>query len=158
MLASMHESEMLIEKLYHSLGARDGEGMAACYAPDATFSDPVFPALQGDAVGAMWRMLCKRATDIRVESSGIQADEREGRAHWEAWYTFTQTGRKVHNVIDARYTFREGKIATHVDQFDLWRWSRQALGPVGILLGWNPLVQNKVRHQAQKNLARFVER
>ncbi|MEZ4223367.1 MAG: nuclear transport factor 2 family protein [Polyangiaceae bacterium] len=152
----MHPSEALIEKLYHSLGARDGDGMAQCYAPDATFSDPVFPALRGPEVGAMWRMLCERATDIRVEASAIGADDQAGSAHWEAWYTFSQTGRKVHNVIDARYTFRDGVIVTHVDQFDLWRWSRQALGPVGTLLGWSPLVRNKVRGQAQKNLARFL--
>lgn len=154
----MHPSEALIEKLYRSLGARDGDGMAQCYAPDATFSDPVFPALRGPEVGAMWRMLCERATDIRVEAFAIVADDQAGSAHWEAWYTFSQTGRKVHNVIDARYTFRDGAIVTHVDQFDLWRWSRQALGPVGTLLGWSPLVRNEVRGQAQKNLARFLEK
>lgn len=25
--------------------------------------------------------------------------------------------------------------AEHRDRFDLWRWSRQALGPVGVVLG-----------------------
>jgi uncharacterized protein len=154
--ALMHANEALIETLYRSLGARDGDAMAACYTPDATFSDPVFPELAGERVGAMWRMLCKRAADIRVEASAIHADEREGRAHWEAWYTFTQTGRKVHNVIDARFTFHDGKIATHVDRFDLWRWSRQALGPVGVVLGWSPIVRNKVRDQAARNLSAFV--
>jgi ketosteroid isomerase-like protein len=152
----MHPNESLIETLYRSLGARDGDAMAGCYAPDASFRDPVFPELSGERVGAMWRMLCKRATDIRVEASEIHADEREGRAHWEAWYTFSQTGRKVHNVIDASFAFRDGRIASHVDRFDLWRWSRHALGPVGVLLGWSPLVRNRIRAQAAENLAAFL--
>jgi hypothetical protein len=152
----MHPNHALIEGLYRGLGARDGEAMAACYAPDATFSDPVFQDLRGPRVGAMWRMLCQRSSGIRVETSGVEANDQEGRAHWEAWYTFGATGRPVHNVIDARYTFRDGAIATHVDQFDLWRWSRQALGPVGLLLGWSPVVRNKVRRMAARNLDAFV--
>ena len=30
----------LIERLYGAFGRRDGETMAACYAPEATFRDP----------------------------------------------------------------------------------------------------------------------
>ena len=41
------------------------------------------------------------------------------------------------------------------DSFDLWRWSRQALGTKGLLLGWTPLVRNAVRAQALKGLRAF---
>ena len=40
----------------------------------------------------MWRMLCGRATDLRVEHSEVEAEGDEGSAHWEAYYTFS-TGR-----------------------------------------------------------------
>ncbi len=130
--------------------------MVACYAPDVLFSDPVFPALAGDQARGMWRMLTSRATDLRIEFSNVSADGATGSAHWEAWYTFTASGRKVHNVIDASFTFQDGLIATHSDRFDLWRWSRQALGPVGTLLGWSPLLANKVRRQAATALGRYL--
>jgi hypothetical protein len=72
-----------------------------------------------------------------------------------ATYTFSQTGNTVVNDIRARFTFRDGKIVSHTDTFDLWRWSSQALGFKGKLLGWTPLVQNAIRKQARKGLADY---
>ena len=148
----------LILGLYAALARRDGAAMAACYTPDATFSDPVFVGLKGAEVGGMWRMLCERATDLRVEASDIRADATTGTAHVEAWYPFSATGRQVHNVISASFHFSDGKISAHRDHFDLWRWTRQALGAKGLLLGWSPLVQNVVRRQARASLERWMAR
>jgi len=106
----------------------------------------------------MWRMLCELGTDLRIVSSGIEADDATGRAHWEADYTFSATGRKVHNVIDATFRFKDGKIVEHVDSFPFYRWTRMALGPMGVLLGWTPLVQGQVRKQARKQLDRYLAR
>ncbi|TMH06089.1 MAG: DUF4440 domain-containing protein, partial [Betaproteobacteria bacterium] len=61
----------------------------------------------------------------------------------------------VHNAIDARFEFRDGLVIRHVDRFDFWRWSRQALGAPGWLLGWTSLLRGKVRAQAAKGLAAF---
>ncbi len=236
----MHDNKRLIEDFYASFGRRDAEGMIACYAPDVVFSDPVFPHLVGEEAFSMWRMLAERAADLRVEASGIEADETTGRAHWDAYYTFSATGcfvhnvvdarfeikngkivkhtdsfdlrrwasqalglkgerakgmwrmlcergkdlvveyrdvapdgskahweahytfsttgRKVHNIIDAAFEFRDGKIVKHTDSFDLYRWTRLALGPVGTLLGWTPLLQGKLRKTAASGLDQFLER
>lgn len=147
----------LIHRLYVALGQRDGEAMARCYHATAHFSDPVFTALDGAEVGDMWRMLASRATDIAVEASDIVADAQTGSARWIARYTFSGTGRKVENRIEAKFRFAEGLIVDHRDRFDLWRWAAQALGPVGLLLGWSPPVQNKIRRQAAEGLRRFRE-
>jgi hypothetical protein len=37
----------------------------------------------------------------------------------------------------------------------MWRWTRQALGPVGLLLGWTPWLAGRVRSQAAAGLAKF---
>lgn len=108
-------------------------------------------------------MLCDttraKARDAwKLEVSGVSADASSGRAHWEAHYRFSTTGRLVHNVIDAQFTFADGLIATHRDTFGFWRWSRQALGPAGLLLGWTPLLRNRVRTMAVANLAAFLSR
>jgi len=151
----VHPNELLIQSFYEAFSRCDGDFMASCYTPDATFSDPVFTDLRGAMPGAMWRMLARRAKDLKVQCSRIHADDHSGSAHWEAWYTFSATQRPVHNMIEASFTFRDGKIATHRDTFDLWRWSRQALGLPGVLLGWTPLVQRKIRADAAKGLAKF---
>ncbi|MEO7328646.1 MAG: nuclear transport factor 2 family protein [Minicystis sp.] len=154
----MHENAETIRKFYECFGKKDAEGMVALYADDIAFSDPVFPDLKGDEAKAMWRMLCARAADLEVVASGIEGDASSGKAHWDATYTFSATGRKVLNRIDARFTFRDGKIATHTDTFDLWKWTRMALGFKGTLLGWSPIVRNAVRKQADKGLRIFMKK
>ena len=148
-----HPNAALIRRFYDALDRHDAATMIAGYAPDATFSDPVFPALDAPGVAAMWRMLCARGKDLHVVASDVTADAAEGRAHWVATYTYSGTGRRVENRIDATFAFRDGLIVRHEDRFDLWRWLRQALGPKGAVLGWLPPVQRATRAQAAKTLA-----
>jgi ketosteroid isomerase-like protein len=150
-----HPNAALIERFYAALGRRDAEAMIACYAPDVTFSDPVFTHLDAAGVAAMWRMLCARGRDLAVEASDIGADATSGHAHWDATYTYSATGRRVINRIDAQFTFRDGRICRHRDHFDLYRWLCQALGFKGAALGWLPAVQRKVRAQAARALAQW---
>lgn len=141
----------LITRFYDAFGRCDAERMIACYAPDATFSDPVFDRLDHADLCAMWRMLCANAKDLQIKTSGIDADASAGRAHWTARYTYSATGRPVINQIDAVFRFRDGKIASHQDTFDLWRWSRQALGPVGWMVGL-PGLRRAIRQKAKAAL------
>lgn len=154
----MNANEQLIHDFYTAFQARDGQKMASFYHQDALFSDPAFGTLYGQEVGAMWRMLCLRGKDLTVTFDRVQADEQSGSVHWEARYTFSSTGRIVHNVIDANFLFMEGKILEHHDHFNLWRWSGMALGPTGLLLGWMPLVRNRIRKQARDGLAAFMQK
>lgn len=147
----------LIRQFYSAFQRRDGAAMAACYHPDVHFSDPVFPDLRGARAGGMWKMLCEKGTDLRLEFRNVHADDHSGGAHWEAWYAFSATGRSVHNIIEAAFEFRDGKIASHVDHFSFYRWAGQALGPTGKLLGWTPFLRNKVRAMARTNLDRFLD-
>jgi ketosteroid isomerase-like protein len=146
----------LIDRFYAAFNAHDGDTMAACYAPDARFSDPVFPDLRGSEPGAMWRMLTTGADDLRVELLQREAAETTGSARWVAYYTFSKTGRKVENRIEASFRFADGLIAQHRDEFGFYRWARQALGPPGLLLGWTPLLRAVVRRQTRKMLAEFI--
>ncbi len=154
--STVHPNERLLRDFYGAFARRDYRTMAASYASNAAFTDPVFGELHGAQIGAMWRMLCERANDLRIESSAFTANDTSGAAHWEAWYTFTATGRPVHNMIDATFTFANGKIGAHTDRFDLYAWSRQALGLKGALLGWTPFVQGAIRKQAAAGLASFI--
>ena len=157
-MGPMHPNARLIHDFYSALDAHDAARMTACYAPDVTFSDPVFRRLRGDEARAMWGMLCERGGDLRVQVSHVEADDGRGSAHWDADYTFSATGRLVHNRIDARFTFRDGRIVTHDDRFDLWRWAGMALGLKGRLLGWLPAVQEAVRRRADASLRDFMTR
>ncbi|AAY36135.1 nuclear transport factor 2 family protein [Pseudomonas syringae] len=147
----------LITRFYEAFAQLDAEAMSACYTDDVLFSDPAFGELRGDQVGDMWRMLTSRAKNFSVVFDQVRADDQTGSAHWVATYLFSQTGRTVVNDIQARFVFRDGRICEHRDHFDMWRWSRQALGLKGLLLGWTPLVRNAVRAQALKGLKTFSE-
>jgi ketosteroid isomerase-like protein len=143
-----------IERFYEAFGQCNGAAMTACYAPDAHFHDPAFGDLQGADIGAMWRMLTGRATDLKIELHEHDADEASGSAHWIARYTFS-TGRPVVNDIQAKFRFADGLIADHVDDFDFRRWARQALGPSGTLVALLPPLRSKARAKALDQLEAF---
>lgn len=147
---------LLIERFYKAFDEGDGDTMAACYAPHVRFSDPVFTDLRRARAGAMWRMLTQTPGDLSIELLEHEADETSGSAHWRAHYTFSQTGRPVVNDINASFRFEEGLIVEHHDEFSFYRWARQALGPVGSLLGWTPILRAAVRRKAGARLEEFV--
>ena len=151
----MHPNAQLINDFYSAFSALDHARMAQSYSDEARFSDPVFRDLDAGEVRAMWRMFCTGDNEIDVSFTGVEADDSTGRAHWEAVYSFPKTGRRVHNKIDASFDFADGRIVRHSDKFDFYRWTRMALGPVGTLMGWTPIVQNQVRSQARAQLKRF---
>jgi ketosteroid isomerase-like protein len=150
-------SAELIERFYAAFGRRDGAAMAACYAPDATFADPVFGRLDGEQAGAMWQMLTEQAGDLRVELAEHESDGSTGSARWIAHYTISRTGRPVVNEVRAKFRFADGLIVEHVDKFGVYRWSRQALGRTGTLLGWTPQLQLRIHREARGRLARWMQ-
>jgi len=155
-----HPNAALLARFYAAFATLHPASMAACYTADAHFQDEVFNLHGREEIGAMWKMLCQAtrtrgAGQWRCEARDIVADAQAGHAHWDAWYRFSATGRDVHNVIDARFEFRDGLIAVHRDRFDFWGWSRQALGTPGTLLGWTPILRARVRGQAAAKLATF---
>ena len=155
MTPSSIANQRLIERFYHAFDDRDGDTMASCYSPQVRFSDPVFPDVQGSRAGAMWRMLAAAPGDLRIELLEHEAGDLRGSAHWRASYTFSQTGRPVVNDIRASFRFEDGLIAEHRDKFSFHRWARQALGPVGLLLGWTPVLRSAVRRRAAARLAEY---
>jgi len=160
----MSPTEQTLRRFYDAFARLDADTMAACYAPDARFDDEAFSLRGAREVGGMWKMLCsatqaKGAAVWKLDYRDIEADAAAGKAHWDAHYLFSATGRIVDNAIDSRFTFTpEGLIATQRDRFDFWRWSRQALGAPGLLLGWSPMLKKKVRATAAANLQAFLAR
>lgn len=152
----MTDADELIERFYRAFDEGDGVTMAACYAPDVRFSDPVFPDLRGARAGAMWQMLTEGPGELGIQLLEHEAGETQGSAHWQARYTFSETGRPVLNDIHASFRFEDGLIVEHHDEFSFHSWARQALGPVGLLLGWTPLVRSAVRRKAAARLEEFA--
>ncbi|HEY0461331.1 MAG TPA: nuclear transport factor 2 family protein [Pyrinomonadaceae bacterium] len=153
------ENEQLIRHFYESFARGDADEMAACYADEIEFSDPAFGTLKGADAKNMWKMLVARARgNIKIEFADVKAGDRNGSANWTARYLFSKTGRRVFNRIHAEFEFKNGKIFRHTDAFDIWKWSRQALGLSGLLLGWSGFLQNKIRQNARQSLREYSEK
>ena len=152
------KNEALIRQFYEAFARADAEGMVRCYALNVVFTDPAFGELHGDEAKDMWRMLIKNSKgQLSLTFDNVIANDQTGSANWVAHYTFSQTGRQVVNRIAARFEFQDGLIVRHTDHFDLWKWSRQALGLPGYLLGWTPFLKNKIRQRARRQLAKHQE-
>ena len=149
------DNASLITEFYTAFAAQDYKRMAACYHDEIEFNDPAFGTLNGDQARAMWKMLIERSEGkLKV----VFSDVTSSSAHWEAFYVFTRTGRNVHNKIDASFEFKDRKIIRHHDHFDLWAWSRQALGLSGLLLGYTSFFRNKLQAQTRKLLSDYMQR
>lgn len=124
--------------------------MVNCYADDVVFTDPAFGELHGNDAKNMWRMLIASSKGkIKITFSDVKAEGQTGSANWVAEYIFSKSGRPVINRISAEFEFENGKIKRHKDHFDLWKWSRQALGWKGYLLGWSSFMKNKLQQQTR---------
>lgn len=150
------ETQKCIERLYTALQSLDAETMMSCYHPEATFKDPVFDLSSKNEIEGMWTMLCKGAKEFEFHFDQVWADEETGKARLKAKYLFSKTNRMVHNNINARFRFKDGLIIEHIDSFDFWKWSRQALGTPGLLLGWSSFLQKKVQRQAFNNMKAYI--
>ncbi len=148
--------EALITQFYESFKKKDAEGMVACYHPEIQFQDPAFGKLNGADAGNMWRMLLSRGDNkLEMEFNNVKASGNSGAADWKATYLYGPDKRKVINRIHANFEFKDGKIIKHVDEFDLWKWTRQALGWKGYLLGWTPFMRSKIHQQTNSLLRKF---
>ncbi len=154
----MNDQEMLIEQFYRSFQQKDYKGMQALYSDSARFSDPVFRNLNAEQVKAMWEMLISSSRDMRIEFSNIRMEGERVWAHWDAYYTFSGTGRAVVNRVDSVFFIRDGKIEEQQDHFSFHRWARQAFGFGGFLLGWTQALQHKVSERAMSRLQHFMQK
>jgi ketosteroid isomerase-like protein len=151
-------NEATIRRFYTAFSKLDYETMNSCLTEDIVFYDPAFGLLQREDVPAMWEMLCKRAKEFSLEFSVVTAEEEYCTAKWTATYLFSKTGRRVVNHIKAHLKFRDGKICEHTDEFSLYRWSKQAFGWKGMLLGATSLFKNKIRKASREGLQQFLKR
>lgn len=149
-----------IVKFYTAFSNLDIDGMLSCYSDDVVFEDPAFGTLKGERAKNMWRMLLEsqKDADFKVIFSQVVNNESTGTATWEAFYTFSKTGRKVHNVIQAKMTFKGGKIIHHQDEFNLRAWAKQALGFKGALLGGTGFFKKSLQAQTNAMLDRFEKK
>ena len=144
------ETRAALTHFYDALARRDGAAMAARYAPDATFEDPVF-RLRGDQIGRMWIGLLSRAREFGVSYTIADVSAGSGVVESTARYLFGGR-RPVVNVIVSEITFAGDRIARHVDRFDFPRWAAQALGPAGTLFGRFAWFRRSVSRKARRSL------
>lgn len=155
----MTVNETTIINFYTAFANADAAKMCECYHPNIQFRDPAFGLLKGDEVCQMWKMLIEKSNgNLKINFSEIKADEYFGSAFWVANYNFSKTNRKVTNSISSKFHFQDGLIIKHIDDFDIWKWSKQALGIKGLLLGWTGFMQKKIQEQARMALKKYSEK
>lgn len=152
----MKPNEQIIEEFYSGFAAANSTTMNSCYHPEVVFTDPVFGTLQSQDVRDMWDMLIEKSNgNITIKFSNVVSNNTTGSVDWIANYVFSSTNRKVRNVVHAQFEFKDGLIYRHKDNFDLYHWSKQALGLKGLLLGWTPFFKRKIQQQALQSLRSF---
>ncbi|WP_194767596.1 nuclear transport factor 2 family protein [Tamlana sp. I1] len=150
-------NQALITEFYTAFAAGNAKAMTACYHEDIVFQDPVFGVLKGQRAVAMWKMLlAQKKSKTKITFNGIEATEETGKANWIAEYVYGAKKRNVINKVNAHFKFKDGKIIEHIDTFNLWTWTKQAMGFPGYLLGWTSFMKNKIQQTTNKKLDAFL--
>lgn len=133
--------------------------MTAFYHKDVVFYDPAFGHIRGNRVLAKWFMFIENCgDDLNISFSDLQANDHNASAKWTATYYYGPEKRKVVNQGVGTFYIQNGKILQHTDHFDLWSWSRQALGFKGYLLGWTKSMKLKIQQESSKRLSRYLQK
>ncbi len=131
--------------------------MTDCYADSVTFEDPAFGKLHGERAKAMWHMLLASPTArADVHYYDLTVDGERGGAKWTAKYNYGPQQRPVVNEVTSAFLFADGKIVEHNDDFNLWRWTSQALGMSGTLLGWSGFMRSKIQATTAARLDEYL--
>lgn len=148
----------IVEQFYMAFSEKNADKMIGYYDDNIVFEDPAFGELQGNKAKSMWKMLLSNNNDIVISYSNIIEEKNIVTAHWTAEYIFSKTGRKVINNVFAKFEFENGKIIKHTDTFNLHKWSSQAMGLKGYLLGWTSFFKNKLQKQTNFLLDKFISK
>ena len=152
----MTNNEKVVARFYTAFQKLDYKTMQDCYSETSSFTDTAFGTLYGSDVKDMWEMLCKNARNFSLTfTPPVSKDEQTVTCDWVAKYTFSKTRKNVENRIHATLKIRDGKIIEHIDNFNLWKWSRQALGMPGMILGWTDFMRQKINSNARQGLEKF---
>jgi len=150
--------ELIAEKFYTAFQQKDAEGMNQNYHRDLQFEDPAFGKLDFQQTCSMWKMLCEGATDLTINFEILRAEDKYIETRWLAEYTFTKTKKFVRNEIIAQMHFKDSKIIRHTDNFDLYKWAKQAIGLQGWLIGSTAFFKKKLQQTTKRQLTKYMQR
>jgi len=145
----------VVTDFYAAFARKDGKAMSAAYAPNARFSDKVFPQLDGAKAGAMWRMLTKSG-DLKIRHEILKVEGDTVTAKWIANYPAPGTGRPVENHVTATIKVKDGQIVEHTDDFDMNKWVRMAFGGIAAVPFMSGALAGITRHLAGRQLKSFI--
>ncbi|MGB3182082.1 MAG: nuclear transport factor 2 family protein [Cyclobacteriaceae bacterium] len=152
-------TEAILHDFYSAFAEENADRMVTYYTDETVFSDPAFGTLKGPRAMAMWQMLMERSKgQLQIEYEIAEANTGTGVVRWQADYPFGPDKRRVINHVTSRLILENGKIIRHADSFSFGKWSRQALGLPGLLLGWTPFMQKAVQKKTGKLLSRYMEK
>lgn len=148
----------IIEKFYTAFSEGNSSSMIACYHSEINFYDPVFGNLKGKRANKMWEMLLsKKNESTKISFDKVSTSNSKGSANWVATYNYGKKKRRVVNEVSAKFKFKDGLIIEHIDSFDLWNWTKQALGATGFILGWSSFMKKKIRAKTNAQLDKFIK-
>ncbi len=145
----------IVTQFFEAFAKHDWRSIARCYHDKASYSDPLFPDLRGERIVYMWYQMLGTAgakqthsmNDLNLEYRILFGDERKAQVEWTANYVYA--GRYVRIEGLTTLAIWDDKIVRHVNEYNFWRWIRQAKGLTGLVFGGLPAYQRNVQRSAQ---------
>ena len=98
----------------------------------------------------------------RIDGEGMEdenfeytTDVSKVKGWWKEDEEFKFENGEKHELY---FEIKDGKIIKHTDDFDFYKWAKQAFGITGVLVGWTVFFKNKVRVKALEGLKKYIQK
>ena len=142
----MQDHLKLIDSFFIAFSERDFNTMKSLVKSSIVYYDPLYGYLNDEDVFLMWESRYSK-NDFRLNYHDIK-DEGDG------YFTGKIEVIYFHKKI-IRQQIENGFIAEYSHGFSVHQLCKQEYGLFGNLLGWNRLIQHRIKNDARRELLAF---
>lgn len=148
--------EFIINKVFESITELNSVKINALYADEAIFEDPSIGEITGVVIKYWWQFLYGQMSNISIEVLDIKINGDEAIVSWKNNHLLKLTGKQLSLDFTTNFTFKDGFIVFHKNNYDFKQFVKQAFGPIAAMSG-NKIMQKMIKGQLNKMISNYIK-
>lgn len=151
-IINMHDHSKLIESFFKAFSELDFNTMKTLAKSSIVYYDPLYGYLNDADVFLMW--------ESRYGQDGFSLKYTDAKDEGDGYFTvkievvYLQK-KAISQQMKAFIRIENGLISEYSHGFSVHQLCKQEYGLIGILLGWNRLIQQRIKNDARRELLAY---
>ena len=151
-IINMHDHSNLIDSFFKAFSERDFNTMKSLTKSSIVYYDPLYGYLNDEDVILMWESRYGQK-DFTLNYHDLK-DEGDGYFTLKIDVTYFRK-KMIRQPMKAYFKIENGFIAEYSHGFSVHQLCKQEYGLIGNLLGWNRLIQQRIKNDARRELLAY---